>query len=306
MASEGGGGGGGGTGAGSTGGSWSSKKRKLTIYEQYPSYTPNIPFALMERGPSRWFEPEAYNAAVSLREKLAAQAPLKAQSPGRTTPSVGDIIQEAYGNIDTALNSPTAQKLMELIALLRKLFGGEKAATSQAAPRPASVVPLPVTPPQLPPVSTDVPTIQNYPPPSGTGGGVSGGNGMALTLPFVGEGGGDWWEPLIDLGVGIGTQLLGGGNGGSSVVPGGSYFDIPGVDLQLPVVSESAKAATNCAVALTQGFHMTPSGQARPQPHVRCNPVTGKAQWFHPAKPSGFVMTHKTTRRRRHCCSGKR
>lgn len=311
MASE--GGGGGGTGAGSSSGAWGSKeKNKLTIHQQYPYYTPNIPFALMERGPSRYFEPEAYAAAKLLQETLAAQAPLKASDPHRVTPTAGDIIARELSQsadvIGQALNSPMAQRLAELIALLKKLFGGEKA-TAAAAPRPASVVPYPTPPPTLPPVSTDPPSIQQTPPPTGSGGGTTffGGDPMALTLPFVNEGNTNWWEPVLDVGLGIAQQFLNtggnGGNGGGGIL----NFDIPGVDIINPIVPQGTADAMACATAMTQGFHMTPSGQARPQPHVRCNPVTGKAQWFHPAKPSGFTMTHKTTRRRHRCgCSGKR
>jgi hypothetical protein len=85
--------------------------------------------------------------------------------------------------------------------------------------------------------------------------------------------------------------------------PSTSVFDIPGYDLQWPVRSEATTGKMDTCAALSSPFRgaVGPTS-ARPQPHVVANPTTGKAQWFVPARITGWKMTHVRRPRRRCAC----
>ena len=57
------------------------------------------------------------------------------------------------------------------------------------------------------------------------------------------------------------------------------------------------------ACDLSSAFRRTACGNDRPQAHVRCNPSTGRVQWFAPVEPKGFKFKYKslTGSRRRGC-----
>ena len=118
------------------------------------------------------------------------------------------------------------------------------------------------------------------------------------TVPFAGA-----IDPflggLLNLGAGIAGSVIGSRGNDSTFRRG--FLDIPGIDLQSPIVTERTAEMAACGVGLTSAFHDSCNGtRSTPQPHVRCNPRTGKVQWFHPVRMTGFSMTHRKRRRVAH------
>jgi hypothetical protein len=122
---------------------------------------------------------------------------------------------------------------------------------------------------------------------------------MPLNFPLVsgswpsGPGGtGAWYDPIIDIGAGFLEGWLGGGNGGN----GGNGGAVPrlgpgGGGGMLPATVQAAEA-------MVSPWSVGRDGKATPQVHIAANPVSGKLQWFHPAAPTGWKLTHRKGRRR--------
>lgn len=131
---------------------------------------------------------------------------------------------------------------------------------------------------------------------------------MPLNIPLLGTGlesagSADWLGELVGLGRDIYRAWESEPSGGN-----GSIFDIPGVDLQWPVVTEQKAEAAACGVGITQAFRTTPAGNVVPREHIRCNPKTGDTQYFIPARPAGWKVSHvkgtvSKSRRRCGCAS---
>jgi len=86
-----------------------------------------------------------------------------------------------------------------------------------------------------------------------------------------------------------------------------TFFDIPGVDIQSPVVSEATVAQRGACEMLMSPFGAPRTqASARPQLFVVPNPTTGRPTFFAPVKITGVRPYNTGIRRRRRCYSGKR
>ena len=193
---------------------------------------------------------------------------------------------------------------MMLVQRISAIFGG-----SDPVSTPGGMVAAPSGSMQTGVIPAAAPTAPGR---SGSRGGTTRGGGMApmmMSLDPVGGGGG-WFGDLVG---GI-TDLVGAAAPIAMPLVARAlqpqpqergFFDIPGIDLRSPVQTEATTAMQASTSALVTPFHATLAGRAVPNVHVRANPVTGKAQWFHPAKPTGWKMTHKAGTRRRGCSCRK-
>lgn len=129
-----------------------------------------------------------------------------------------------------------------------------------------------------------------------------------LNLPTY-EGAGGYWGsgPGFDIGDIFGpnsalANLFGipGSPGVPTPAPVPAPQYQPGAPRPMPT---AAPGPVDVAAAcdLSAPFHTTSCGNAVSQPHVRCNPRSGKVEWFVPAKPTGFRMKGSGRRRRRGC-----
>lgn len=128
-----------------------------------------------------------------------------------------------------------------------------------------------------------------------------------LNMPTYESAGGYWGSgPGFDIGDLIGpnsalANIFGGGI--PTYYPQGQaqqFVQQPAPRPNGPVAMPGpVDAAAACDLAAP--FHTTSCGNAVSQPHVRCNPRSGKVEWFVPAKPTGFRMKGSGRRRRRGC-----
>lgn len=266
--------------------------------------------------------PEAraeFETAQRVFERLTAQGPGKLatasfrapQSPTSGAAIVQRGVQGGGLQAGAARASQWAQAIQDLARLLGQLFGWNPTAAA-VAQGGAATTRLPAIPsggglpsgalPASPTGGTSVPTPGGVP---------------SMPLSFTGSDftGGDLLGGLLN----VGGQLLGGYVASKLPAPYGtpsqptgigSIFDIPGVDIQSPIVLESTKSAQAVAAAgmaaVASPFHLSAAGRAVPQVHLAVNPTSGKIEWFHPVKPTGFRLTHKMFRAKRGCCCRKR
>lgn len=217
---------------------------------------------------------------------------------------LGSIASGAWGAIKGSFDH--ALELLQLYQLFRSVISGD---TPGRLGYP-SQYPYPSTgPPSLPMPPTTYPT---------TGAGSLGGAPRVPRPPSTIYGGNDTMPytfsdltSLITTGLQAYQTITGKGTAplyATQPTNGGGIFNVPYVDIQSPIKLESTvakeQAAATACQALFAPFRGSGAmvGAMRPQAHVAMNPSTGKIQWFVPARPLGFKMTHVPRR----CCRGKR
>lgn len=128
-------------------------------------------------------------------------------------------------------------------------------------------------------------------------------------MPTGLEGGSSWVSDLLGLGSGI-AGIVQSYTQPTVQQPSTGIFNIPGVDIQSPIVSEATVAQRTACERLQAPFRApTTAMSARPQMFVVPNPATGKATFFAPVKITGvraYGTGNMVTRRKRCACRGKR
>lgn len=184
-----------------------------------------------------------------------------------------------------------ADYLQLLLQIYEQLFGPKPAMAG-----PAVNVFYPPTPPA--PVAGPTPT--------GTGDVTSQGGVMPYPS-WTAESGLDLGGIIGDVTDWASEQLkgwLGGGNGVGEVVFPSVPVPVPG-RLPVPTAPPGNGNGARAGALSVQSPYRRSTGaalRATPQPFVTANPVSGKTQWFVPARVRGFVMTHVPKPRRRCAC----
>lgn len=134
-------------------------------------------------------------------------------------------------------------------------------------------------------------------------------------------GGGSLLGDIGGLAMGVGSiisAIKGGGNAYSAYpnyyaeptygqATPTSIFDIPGYNVQSPIISESAANQQAAMQKMMTPFVMpTASVSARPHLFVTPNPVTGKATFFAPVRITGVKPYNTGIRHRRRCAPVRR
>lgn len=144
-------------------------------------------------------------------------------------------------------------------------------------------------------------------PPATTGAGyptpTQGGSNVYSFLPTADvSGGSSWLTGLTGLASAVGGIVSAFNEPAVAQAPSSSIFNIPGYDIQSPIVSEATVAQQSACQRMQSPFSTPTNGaRAHPQMFVARNPVTGKPTFFAPVKITGvrvFGIGNMVRRRR--------
>lgn len=203
---------------------------------------------------------------------------------------LADVAREIPGILRRAL------PFFQFYMILRQMMGAAGVGAGPAS-APARTVSLPLPPVPQTPHPTQGGSTVAWIDDLGTALTSLAGAAMPYVSAFTGRNVQAYAQPAVPAGwTPVAT------NGGN----GGSFFDIPGFDLQSPIVSESTTAARDAMAMVMSPFGINPAARCNPTPpklFVMPNPTTGKATFFSPVKITGVRPYNTGIRRHRRCCS---